>query len=132
MAMAVAEDLGRGTRAVIRPIEAGTEDVCPLDHGGCGGRVKFSVQVPLRYRRRVIANIYWQGSWNRVEVWHFTCYVAAGMPYGRLHEMRAEELLDLQSLLTEGLDPAGDEIIKRMAALSKARKDPTYRPIPAA
>lgn len=130
--MALSAEFGVGTRAVLRPIEAGTEEVCPEDHGGCGGKVKFSAQVPLRYRRRVIANVYWRGSWNRMEVWHLPCYVAAGLPYGRLSELRIEEFIDLQSLLAEGIDPTDPEIISRMAVLSRARKDPTYRPAPAA
>ena len=126
--MTMTAELGVGTRAVLRPIEAGIEEVCPDDHGGCGGKVKFSAQVPLRYRRRVIANVYWQGRWNRTETWHLPCYVAAGMPYGRLETLNPQELQDLVGLLEEGIEPTDDQIIARMAQMSKARRDPAYRP----
>jgi hypothetical protein len=90
--------------------------------------VKFSAQTPLRYRRRVIANVYWRGVWNRMETWHLPCYVAAGMPYGRLSEINPVELQDLVGLLEEGIEPTSDLIVTRMAQMSKARKDPAYRP----
>jgi hypothetical protein len=76
----------------------------------------------------VIANIYWQGRWNRMETWHLPCYVAAGFPYGRLDSLNPVELEDLMGLLEEGIEPTSDLIIVRMAQMSKARKDPAYRP----
>lgn len=118
-----------GTRAVLRPIEPGAEDICPSGYGGCGGWVRFSAQIPLRYRRRVIVNVYWAGRWNRTEVWHLPCYYAAGNPYGRLEALRPEEAEDLDILLGEGIDPTDPALFVAMTERSRERKDPTYRPI---
>lgn len=71
-----------GTRAVVRLIESGAEEVCPPGKGGCGQVVKFSAQTPSRFRKKVVANIYWKGKWNRLEVWHLHCYAKAGWVYG--------------------------------------------------
>ncbi len=45
----------------------------------CGEPVKFQAVKKLR---RVIANVYVRGVWQRVEIIHPACYEAAGMPYG--------------------------------------------------
>ena len=63
------------SRAVTRPIEAGSAVVCAL----CGQPVKFSAKTRLW---QVIANIYVDGRWNRVEHFHAQCYEGAGQPYG--------------------------------------------------
>ena len=63
------------SRAVERPIEAGNSALC----AHCGEPVKFVARAHLR---QVIANVYVEGTWDRVEHFHFECYEAAGKPYG--------------------------------------------------
>jgi hypothetical protein len=63
------------SRAVIRTIEAGNSAVCTW----CGEPVKFKAKLRLL---QVIANVYVDGAWNRVEHFHHTCYDDAGRPYG--------------------------------------------------
>jgi hypothetical protein len=63
------------SRAVIRPIEAGNSAVC----SHCGAPVKFVARQQLK---QVIANVYEDRVWNRVEHFHADCYVEAGEPYG--------------------------------------------------
>jgi hypothetical protein len=41
--------------------------------------VKFVARAQLR---QVIANVYVEGAWNRVEHFHADCYVEADQPYG--------------------------------------------------
>lgn len=84
------------TRAVVRPVEAGAEDIfCPADRGGCGGEVKFQARVPSRFRLRVVSNVYFHGRWDRVEIFHCLCYVRAGMPYGPPASGIKDELLQI-------------------------------------
>jgi hypothetical protein len=116
-----------GTRAVVRPIEAGSEDIiCPAERGGCGAEVKFQARVPSRFRLRVVANVYWQGRWNRVEQWHlFPCYLTAGMPYGAPVSGIAEELLSLMTDVLGAFDAGADRmaITEALVAEARARKD---------
>lgn len=63
------------SRAVERPIEAGNSAVCVH----CHEPVKFVARAHLR---QVIANVYVDGSWDRVEHFHAECYRAADRPYG--------------------------------------------------
>jgi hypothetical protein len=63
------------SRAVERPIEAGNSAVCVF----CGDPVKFVARAHLR---QVIANVYVDGTWARVEHFHADCYGSAGAPYG--------------------------------------------------
>jgi hypothetical protein len=63
------------SRAVERSIEAGNSAVCVH----CHEPVKFVARAHLR---QVIANVYVDGTWARVEHFHADCYVAAGQPYG--------------------------------------------------
>jgi hypothetical protein len=63
------------SRAVIRTIEAGNSAVCQW----CGEPVKFKAKMRLL---QVIANVYVDGAWNRVEHFHDSCYESAGRPYG--------------------------------------------------
>lgn len=65
----------RSSRAVTRPIEAGSSVVCAT----CGQPVKFSAKIRMW---QVIANIYINGRWDRVEHYHAECYEGAGRPYG--------------------------------------------------
>ncbi len=65
----------KSSRAVDRLIEAGTSAVC----SHCGQPVKFAARRQLR---QVIANVYEDGVWNRVEHFHSPCYEEAGQPYG--------------------------------------------------
>ena len=63
------------SRAVLRTVEAGNSAICTH----CGTQVKFVARAQLR---QVIANVYENGSWKRVEHFHADCYGEAGEPYG--------------------------------------------------
>ena len=63
------------SRAVTRLIEAGNSANC----AGCRLPVKFRAKSRLQ---QVIANVYHDGVWNRVEHYHLDCYDNAGQPYG--------------------------------------------------
>ncbi len=63
------------SRAVERPIEPGNSANC----AHCGAPVKFVARAQLR---QVIANVYEDGKWKRVEHFHADCYSEAGTPYG--------------------------------------------------
>ena len=64
-----------GTRAVERPIEPGATGTCL----GCGTLVKFQARVK---GRMVLCNVYVGDRWDRLEVWHKTCYEEAGLVHG--------------------------------------------------
>jgi hypothetical protein len=68
-------DVLRESRAVERAIEPGNTAHC----ASCGSPVKFAAKSQLR---QVIANVYEDGSWSRVEHFHAECYRRAGDPYG--------------------------------------------------
>ena len=63
------------SRAVERSIEPGNSAVCPV----CGETVKFKARTQ---GRQVIANIYVNDVWDRVEHYHVECYTEAGQPFG--------------------------------------------------
>lgn len=63
------------SRAVVRSIEAGSAATCEA----CGEQVKFRAKTRAH---QVICNVYVKGVWNRVEHYHFDCYMEAGEPYG--------------------------------------------------
>lgn len=63
------------SRAVLRQVEAGCSAVC----AACGTQVKFTAKAR---RWQVIANVYVDGVWDRVEHYHEECYEQAGHPYG--------------------------------------------------
>lgn len=63
------------SRAVLRLIEPGNNASCEK----CGTAVKFQARLQLR---QVIANVYDDGTWIRVEHFHAECYVEAQEPYG--------------------------------------------------
>ena len=63
------------SRAVLRPVEAGNSANC----AACGKLVKFSAKTKLQ---QVIANVYVDQVWDRVEHFHADCYEGAGRPYG--------------------------------------------------
>ena len=63
------------SRAVLRIVEPGTWATC----AACGDPVKFSAKVR---HQQVIANVYVDGVWNRVEHYHADCYETSGAPYG--------------------------------------------------
>ncbi|MGH9063113.1 MAG: hypothetical protein ACRD0L_03920 [Acidimicrobiales bacterium] len=63
------------SRAVMRLIEPGNTAEC----AHCGLPVKF---VARAQGRQVIANVYADGTWDRVEHYHAACYEEAGEPYG--------------------------------------------------
>ena len=63
------------SRAVTRLIEAGNTATCSV----CRLPVKFRAKSRLQ---QVIANVYVDGVWSRVEHYHLDCYESAGRPYG--------------------------------------------------
>lgn len=63
------------SRAVLRFVEAGNDAVCEQ----CHLPVKFVARVK---GRQVIANVYADGRWLRVEHFHEECYLEAAEPYG--------------------------------------------------
>jgi hypothetical protein len=63
------------SRAVVRTVEAGNSAMC----AHCGAQVKFVARAQLK---QVIANVYEDGVWKRVEHFHSECYVEANEPYG--------------------------------------------------
>ena len=63
------------SRAVTRPVEAGNSAFC----ASCGTQVKFTAKTRTQ---QVIANVYIDGRWDRVEHYHSDCYQSAGRPYG--------------------------------------------------
>jgi hypothetical protein len=63
------------SRAVVRFIEAGNDAVCEQ----CQLPVKFVARLR---GRQVIANVYTDGRWSRVEHFHEACYAEAGEPFG--------------------------------------------------
>jgi hypothetical protein len=63
------------SRAVSRLIDPGNDAVCER----CGEQVKF---VARSKGRQVIANVYVDQRWDRVEHYHDACYEEAGEPYG--------------------------------------------------
>ena len=63
------------SRAVARYIEAGNTATCAM----CKLPVKFRAKSKLQ---QVIANVYNDGVWERVEHYHVDCYDNAGQPYG--------------------------------------------------
>lgn len=64
-----------GTRAVLRTVNPG--EMTPCTH--CGRVVKFQARFK---NQRVIANVYANGRWDRVEIFHDNCYRDAGEPHG--------------------------------------------------
>ena len=63
------------SRAVLRLVEAGSDATCRH----CMAPVKFVARAKAR---QVIANVYEDGRWARVEHFHEECYERAGQPYG--------------------------------------------------
>jgi len=73
--MDLVETTMKTSRAVERPIEPGNSAMCTF----CGAQVKFVARAQLR---QVIANVYVDGTWARVEHYHAECYQEAGQPHG--------------------------------------------------
>jgi hypothetical protein len=63
------------TRAVVRGVEPGNDVRCVR----CGKQIKFAART---HPRQVIANVYLEGAWNRVDHFHEECYLEANEPYG--------------------------------------------------
>jgi hypothetical protein len=66
------------SRAALRRVEAGNLAVC----AHCDQQIKFAAK---QHRQQVIANVYVEGTWNRVEHFHEECYELAGNPFGPLN-----------------------------------------------
>lgn len=95
-----------GTRAVVRIIEPGLANFCP----DCDTEVKFRAQVASGLRRKVVANVYYQGKWNRVEHWHLICYIRMGEIHGRLDDLKPELREAVEETLSLCEDKWGSEI----------------------
>jgi hypothetical protein len=67
------------SRGVRRRVEPGEGNVCSK----CGDPIRFSSKVPAH---QIIANVYENGVWKRVEHFHEQCYFEAGNPYGSARE----------------------------------------------
>ena len=65
-----------GSRAVLRRVEAGSMALCVT----CTEVVKFAAK---QHRLQVIANVYVDRRWDRVEHFHEECYEVADQPYGK-------------------------------------------------
>ena len=65
---------------VLRPVEPGNAVEC----GHCGKPIKFSARAKPR---QVIANIYEDATWQRVEHFHEECYEEIGKPYGEAAQL---------------------------------------------
>lgn len=63
----------------MRLVEAGSNAVC----AGCDSQIKFTARAKAR---KVIANVYVAGRWDRVDQFHEECYRQAGEPYGPARE----------------------------------------------
>ncbi len=63
------------SRAVVRPVNPGNAAVCVA----CGERVKFTARERAL---QVIANVYVEGVWDRVEHYHLRCYEDHERPHG--------------------------------------------------
>lgn len=68
--------LEKVSRAMQRVILQGSDDLC----AHCQQEIKFNPK--RRTRTRVICNVYVDGRWVRVELYHPQCYGRAGNPYG--------------------------------------------------
>jgi hypothetical protein len=71
----MATQTASNTRAAIRTVDAGSSAMCAF----CDQQVKFSAKVK---RHQVICNVYIGAKWNRVEHYHYECYVEAGSQHG--------------------------------------------------
>jgi hypothetical protein len=76
---ATATRVAATSRAVIRRIEPGNLAVC----SHCNQPVTFAAKV---HKMQVIANVYVDGRWDRVEHFHDECYAEADAPYGEAAE----------------------------------------------
>lgn len=73
------------SRAVEKQINAGQRYECARED--CTDKaVKFQARRRLR---AIICNVYIEGRWDRVEVFHPSCYAAAGQPYGPVDRSNA-------------------------------------------
>jgi len=63
------------SRAVLRMVEPGSSAECVV----CGAVIRFAARSQ---QRQVIANVYQEGTWLRVEHYHAECYSRAEEPYG--------------------------------------------------
>jgi hypothetical protein len=63
------------SRSALRRVEPGNLALCAV----CDEQVKFAAKIT---RMQVIANVYVDGRWDRVEHFHEECYEVAGSPYG--------------------------------------------------
>jgi hypothetical protein len=58
-------------------VEPGSDAIC--EH--CQTPIKFMARLQ---QRQVIANVYVDAHWDRVEHFHEQCYLEAGEPYGEV------------------------------------------------
>ena len=73
-----------GSRAVLRRVEAGSMTLCRH----CSQQVKFAAKM---HRYQVIANVYVDGRWDRVEHFHQECYDEACEPHGTAEDSASDQ-----------------------------------------
>lgn len=73
-----------GTRAVIRPTEAGVNAKCKhcVDKSLAPSEARIKFESRQKRKQHVICNVYVDGAWHHVELFHLPCYEAAGEPHG--------------------------------------------------
>lgn len=106
------------TRAVIRPIMGGIDRQEPCT--GCGRAVMFVSQVPSRWRKRIIANVYAGERWDRVEIWHIVCYARNELPHGAPEGINRSDLEQLVDIATS--HPTWNERLILIALAERYRK----------
>lgn len=70
-----------GTRAVRRLVASGENSFC--EH--CGNWIKYQARRRLW---RIICNVYEGDRWDRVEIYHETCWIDVGEPHGPIIDSR--------------------------------------------
>lgn len=90
------------SRARLRTINPGQDGWEPCKV--CGDMVVFLAKVPSKLRKRIVANVYVEGRWDRVEIFHTVCYLAAGAPYGAPEDMSPEDVDGMRAILKDHPD----------------------------
>lgn len=67
------------SRGVKRKVTPGEGNQCTA----CKEAIRFSAKL---LTHQIIANVYEDGMWRRVEHYHDNCYETVGLPYGYVRE----------------------------------------------
>jgi hypothetical protein len=63
------------SRAVRKLVDPGNNQSCKF----CGEYIKFMARIQVK---QIIANVYEDGKWLRIDYFHDECYDKAGQPFG--------------------------------------------------